>query len=209
MLNTDVLIRRKRTRFAFTIPSCVLAALFLFGCGPSGNTGPTANNPSPNPSPEATKASPAVASNANEYSIGDKIYFGLDGNSAAFKVSGWSDPEAKHSWTNSVVSVLAMRLPAWPKPISLKMKLGGLTKDPELPSQPVEVYANDEKIADWNVRELNEYTAPIPPSITKNEGLLTITLKIPKAVSPKSLGISEDSRLLGLACMEASLTSPQ
>jgi hypothetical protein len=205
MSSLGLLLRRKRTRFAFAIPSCVLAALLLGGCGPSGNTGPSGSNSSP----EATKASPGVASNANEYSIGDRIYFGLDGNSAAFKVSGWSDAEAKHSWTNGVVAVLAMHLPAWPKPISLKMKLGGLTKNPELPSQPVEVYANDEKIADWNVRELNEYTAPIPPSITKNDGLLTITLKIPKAASPKSLGISEDVRLLGLACMEVSLTPTQ
>jgi hypothetical protein len=37
--------------------------------------------------------------------------------------------------------------------------------------------------------------------------LLTITFKIPKAVSPKSLGLSPDSRALGLACFEASLTS--
>jgi len=180
-------------------------ASLLGGCPSAENPAPTASNSSP----EATKASPSVASNANEYSIGDKIYFGLDGNSATFKVSGWSDPEAKHSWTNGVVAVLAVRLPAWSKPISLKMKLGGLTKTPELPSQPVEVYANDVKIADWNVSELNEYTAPIPPSITNNQGLLTITLKIPKAASPKSLGISEDVRLLGLACMEVSLVPTQ
>jgi hypothetical protein len=206
MLNTDVLIHRNRMALAFKISCCILAGSLLFGCGPSEDAVSTANNPSPN----ATTASPSVASNTNEYSIGNKINFGADGNSKAFKVSGWSDAEAKHSWTNGVVSVLVMRLPARTKPISLKMKLAGLTKDPEVPSQPVEVYVNDQKIADWDVRELAmEYTAPIPPSITKDEGLLTITLKIPKAVSPKSLGIGEDSRLLGLACMEVSLSPTQ
>src|ERR1700680_1057236 len=108
MSNPDVLIRPKRTYLVLTIPSCILAAsLLFFGCGPSENPSSTANNPSP----EATGAGPSAVSNTSEYSVGDKITFGADGNSKNFKVSGWSEAEAKHSWTNGGVSVLAMRIP--------------------------------------------------------------------------------------------------
>jgi hypothetical protein len=172
--------------------SCsILAGSLLFGCGPSEDAVPTANN---------------VASNTNEYSIGNKIDFGANGNSKPFKVSGWSDAETKHSWTNGTVSILAMRISPVAEPLTLKIKCAGLAKNPEVSSQPVEVFVNDQKIADWNVLELAEYSAPIPPAISKSGGLLTITFKIPNAFSPKSLGIGKDPRLLGLACMEVSLT---
>jgi hypothetical protein len=190
---------------AFKISCCILAGSLLWGCPSGENAGPTTSSPSPN----AANASPSVASNTNEYSVGDKISFAAAGNSKPFKVSGWSDAETKHSWTNGAVSVIAMRISPTADPLTLKIKCGGFTKEPEVKSQPVEVFANDEKIADWDVRELAEYTAPIPPAITKSGGLLTITLKIPKAVSPKSLGMGNDPRLLGLTCFEVSVTPTQ
>jgi hypothetical protein len=48
------------------------------------------------------------------------------------------------------------------------MHLGGLTKEPELPYQPVEVYVNDQKVADWQLAaDPAELSAPIPKEITK------------------------------------------
>jgi len=198
----NFLFGHKRPALVCKIACCIVAASLLFSCDPSENAGPTANPPSP----DVTSASPNPASNSNEYSVGTMINFGSAGNSRPFKVSGWSEAETKHSWTSGAVSVIAMRISASADPLTLKVKCGGFTKDPEVSSQPVEVYANDEKIADWNVRELADYTAPIPPAISKDGGLLTITFKIPKAVSPKSLGMGEDPRLLGLTCVEVSLT---
>jgi len=119
-------------------------------------------------------------------------------------VWSWADPQ--QSWPNRPVAVLSMRIPPVTEPLTLKIKCGASLKKPEVPSQPVEVFANDQKIADWDVRDLAEYTAPISPAILSGGDLLTITLKIPKAISPKSLGTGEDTRLLGLACFEASLT---
>jgi hypothetical protein len=192
----------KRVALAFTLSSCALAALLLSGCGPSEEAVPTASNPSP----EASKAVSSVAPTTNAYSIGDKINFGTNGNSKPFKVSGWSGAEPNLSWTEGTVAVLALRISPVTDPLTLKMKAGGFSKEPQIPSQPVEVLVNDEKVADWNVRDLAEYKAPIPAAVSQAGGVITITLKIPKAVSPKSLGTSQDSRLLGLSCLEASLT---
>jgi hypothetical protein len=50
--------------------------------------------------------------------------------------------------TQGTAAVLAMRVSPTNEPVVLKMKLAGLTKDPELPYQPVEVYVNDQKVAD-------------------------------------------------------------
>jgi hypothetical protein len=92
------------------------------------------------------------------------------------------------------------------------MNLAGLTKDPDLPFQPVEVYINDQKVADWHVaEEPAEFSAAIPQAMTNSGGLpgtyrlLRITLKIPKAVSPKALGLSDDPRVLGVSCIDLQL----
>jgi hypothetical protein len=80
------------------------------------------------------------------------------------------------------------------------MKLGGLIHPPDLPRQNVAVYANGEKIADWEVSEPADFTAPIPPALTTNTEDLNIELRIPDAASPQSLGVSYDGRLLGVRC---------
>jgi hypothetical protein len=141
--------------------------------------------------------------------VGDKISFAAAGNSRPFRVSGWSEAETNHTWTNGTAPVIAMRIAPAAQPLTLKVKCGAFLKQPDIDFQPVEVYANDEKIADWKVRDVAEYSAPIPPAISKSGGLVTITLKIPKAISPKLLGTGEDPRVLGLICFEVSLTPTQ
>ena len=101
-----------------------------------------------------------------------------------------------------MAAVLAMRVSPTNEPVALKMRLAGLTKDPEVPAQPVEVYANGTKVADWQVGDKAEFTALIPPNATGDGNLLKLELKIPKAISPKALGQSQDPRLLGVACFD-------
>ena len=110
------------------------------------------------------------------------------------------------TWTEGTAAVLAMRVSPTNEPVALKMKLAGLTKDPEVPYQPVEVYVNDQKVADWQlVAGPAEFSASIPQEITRRGGLLRITLKIPKATSPKALGMSNDPRILGVGCFDLQL----
>src|SRR5438874_13457873 len=113
---TKLVIHGTRTALTFQTSCCLLAASLLWGCGPSEDAAPTANNPSPN----APSASPSIAP-TNEYSVGDKISFVAAGNSKSFKVSGWSDAERTHSWTAGHVSVLAMRISPTNNPLTLKM----------------------------------------------------------------------------------------
>ena len=50
-----------------------------------------------------------------------------------------------------------------------------------------------------------EFSASIPQEITRRGGLLRITLKIPKATSPKALRMGTDPRILGVACFDLQL----
>ena len=146
------------------------------------------------------------SANGPELSYGTKVSFGIGGGSERLRTSGWSKTEEKFSWSEGIFAVLAMRLPATQESVTLRMKLAGLIKEPELPFQPVEVLVNDQKVADWKVGDTADFIAAIPHDITRKGGELTITLKVPKAISPKALGLNADPRVLGICCHELELT---
>ena len=91
-------------------------------------------------------------------------------------------------------------------PLTLRMRGAGFTQ-PSVPTQPVEVLANGQKIADWQATsDPVDFTAVIPASIAKQGGELILEFKIPKAISPKALGLSADPRVLGICCFELEIT---
>jgi hypothetical protein len=142
---------------------------------------------------------------APEIQFNKKIVFAAGGNADAYKLSGWSKPEEKFTWTEGTSAQLHLRLPAANGAVLLKARLAGLVKQPELPAQTVEVYINEQKIAEWSVAQTAEFTAVLPNSLTKDGGVLTIELRMPKATSPKALGLSADPRVLGICCLDLEL----
>ena len=151
-----------------------------------------------------TPDKPVPSSNV-DLAYGTEVSFGAGGNAEPFQVSGWSETETQFTWTEGTSAVLAMRVSPTTDRVMLRMKLAGLTKDPELPFQPVEVYVNDRKVADWQVAKPAGFSAAIPQEMTRHGGLLRITLKIPKAASPKALKMSVDPRVLGVQCSDLRL----
>jgi len=61
-------------------------------------------------------------------------------------------------------------------------------------------------MADWQVSALAEFAVAIPHDITKKGGEVTVTLKIPKATSPRALGLNADPRVLGVCCSDFELS---
>lgn len=141
-----------------------------------------------------------------EVSLGKKITFQQGGSSEPYKAGGWSQAEEKFTWTEGTSALLRIPIAATSEPISLKVRMAALVKPPELPSQPVQVFVNDQKIAEWEVSQTADFVAAIPPAITKAGGVLTINFKTPKATSPKALGISADPRVLGICCLDLELS---
>ncbi len=137
--------------------------------------------------------------------FGTKISFGEGGNSERYKVTGWSKTEAKFTWTEGTSARLQLPISPTNDPISLKMTMAALVNPPDVPFQPVEVFANDQKIADWQVGNTAEFVAALPSAITKVGGVLNLEFKTPKATSPKALGQSADARVLGICCLDLEL----
>jgi hypothetical protein len=156
----------------------------------------------------ATFASARAAENSSDksYKLGDTINFGVNGNSERFRVSGWSQTEKEFTWTEAKGATVSLELPAVSGDLTLKAKLVGLIHEPELPYQPVEVYINGEKIADWQVSAPADFTAIIPQKIAATKKL-TIELRTPKSTTPKALQMNDDARVLGIACFEMRIST--
>lgn len=144
----------------------------------------------------------ADSSGPAEIEYGSKITFGRGGNSGPYKTAGWSTTEEKFTWSEGTSAQLRIPVPATTDPVTLKMRIAALVKPPELSSQPVEVFINDQKIAEWQVGDTSEFVARVPPDFTKKGGVLNIDIKTPKATSPKALGLSDDPRVLGICCLD-------
>ncbi|MFN2507171.1 MAG: hypothetical protein ABR589_00165 [Chthoniobacterales bacterium] len=145
-----------------------------------------------------TFATRPESSRGADYVYGTVIGFGTaDG----FKVSGWSRPEQQSTWSEGNKAVLALNLPPSENGrVDLVATMSAYTHPPALTSQPVEVYANEQKIADWVVSDLAEFSVGLPDTVARKGGTVLLSLQLPKAASPKSFGDGEDSRILGI-CM--------
>lgn len=149
------------------------------------------------PSPRASEpATPGTV-------IGRVIEFTPD--SERFRISGWSTTEGIYAWSEGTSARLALPIPADPGPLTVRMKLRGLIKPPDLPFQPVAVFVNDQKVADWEVGESASFTVQVPAEVTKTEETLNLEFRIPKATSPKALGINADDRILGICAYSIEL----
>ncbi len=140
--------------------------------------------------------------NTTRYEVGTLIKFGNGGDSERFRTSGWSKTEDQQTWTEGNSAVLNFNGLPPSQPLKLRITLLPFTKEPELPAQSIEVYANGKKVADWQVANKQEYTALIPAEAVGNTGTLTLEFRIPKVASPQSLGVSTDSRQLGVAAFD-------
>jgi hypothetical protein len=182
--------------------------LLLFGCAllvvPACSRNDSAPAKEP-PSSATPGVSPAQASNRS-YTLGTAITFAKGGDSERFRVTGWSDTEDDKTWTEGPSATLAFTGLPDGEALQLRAKIGGLAQPPQLPSQPVEVYANGVKIADWTVSDNAEFTAAIPPNAVKDSAL-RIEFKTPKATSPKSLGQNQDPRVLGIRVLTLTIDS--
>ena len=135
-----------------------------------------------------------------------RISLGGGGDGDRYKGTGWSKTEEKFTWSEGTSAKLNLPIAATNDPVTLKMRIAALINPPELPFQPVEVSVNGQKIADWEVGNTAEFSAVIPTEMSKLGGVLAVTIKTPKATSPKALGQSADARVLGICCFDLELS---
>ena len=148
------------------------------------------------------------------YVYGEKVGFGLGGDSHRFRLDGWSHTEPNFTWTDGIGASLIFSAPRTLRDVTLHMRLAPFIHPPELAMQPVRVFVNGRKIADWEVTEEKDYIATIPNRFvaprSKTAGrpdvrdsvVILIDLLIPKAQFPALIAHQPDWRRLGVLCSE-------
>jgi hypothetical protein len=141
---------------------------------------------------------------ARRYDFGSVIKFGQAGQAGGYHVRGWAPAEPEFTWTIGDSAALELHLPRVDQTLELRVRARGMTA-PAVPSQPVDVYANGERVANWQVGPPAEFTASIPRQLLPDTGVLSLEFRTPRATSPKQVGSSPDPRVLGICVTELRL----
>jgi hypothetical protein len=176
----------------------VAALLLVAGCKPAAETETRANAVA-TPAPAATVATKSV--------VGQEIRFTTGGNSEHYRVSGWSKTEPQFTWTEGTVAKLSLPIGKPQGALKLVVMAAGFVKEPELPAQEVQVYANGEQVAEWQVGTTEVVTATIPADVASRSETLALEFRTPKAASPEQLGTAPDKRVIGLAVYHVTLSN--
>ena len=131
--------------------------------------------------------------------VGRQINFGQGGDSEIYRTSGWSHTEQKFTWGEGNSAKLSLPIGNESGSLNLNVALAAFTHPPDVPTQPVEVFVNGQKLAEWQVGgNISGYNVVIPAEKVKGASTMEIEFRTPKAMSPKSVGLSEDPRVLGV-----------
>ncbi|AIY44138.1 Permease of the drug/metabolite transporter [Collimonas arenae] len=147
------------------------------------------------------------------YQFGEAVSFSKDGTGEKFILDGWSPAEDWGRWTGARTASLIMRVAAAEgSAIDLEFNSRAFLV-PTHQTLNVLVFVNDQKLGTFKYQYPLDAadsvrTVKIPGDlVAKSKGLLKIEFEMENPVSPASLGLSADSRNLGLGLTGLALRS--
>ncbi|MEO8434564.1 MAG: hypothetical protein ABI596_06690 [Pyrinomonadaceae bacterium] len=131
------------------------------------------------------------------YQMGTRIEFSRP-EADQYLGYGWSVPETAARWTDRGKAVIAFRM-APAGAAMLRLRLAPLLVAGKLDQQRLSIKINNQPLGTLTLQEseAREYSTLVPARLLSDQNVLT--LELPDAESPKNLGISEDTRRLGVA----------
>jgi hypothetical protein len=110
---------------------------------------------------------------------------------------GWSSPEPKFRWTDGREAAIVFRIRT-ASDTTLLLNAAPFTVDQKLPQQHLAVLLNGEYLQtlDLVAGPPRKIELRLPAGRLKDSNVLTFQLQ--NAISPKALGLSDDSRMLGI-----------
>lgn len=124
------------------------------------------------------------------------VFFNSDA-AEAFIIDGWSHAEDEFRWTDAKIARIGFVLEEI-SPISISIKLEPFIK-PFENTQNIKFYINEEYLSGYTFKSPGVQHVILNISDKNLQEKNVITIKIPLARSPASLGINEDKRELGIA----------
>lgn len=137
---------------------------------------------------------------ATPFPSGAEINFSVGGTSDQYLGNGWAGAEGQGRWTNQNQASMTMWLGHPASQVKIRVKLWALV-NANHPMQRLDATANGTSIAHWTFSDSLETTREIdldPGIIASNKGFLTITFSLPDAISPKAIGMADDTRNLAV-----------
>lgn len=122
-------------------------------------------------------------------------------------IKGWGAPEAWGTWSEGHDAEMALRVPAQAKSISIQAL--AFVMPPTL-AQRVIVRLNGVEVLSTRLTAFqgNSLEIPLNEQVRQTlpeDGALRLELHLPDAVSPRSLGMSDDARIMGLGVKSVSV----
>jgi hypothetical protein len=122
-------------------------------------------------------------------------------NNKCYLYSGWGGTESWGTWSTSTIAKI--RLPFAPSNLRfVNLELRPFISE-KVKNQPIIISVNGSKVNSISLGEQRTIKVPIPAK-QNAEGFWEISIEIPRATSPKSIGLSDDDRPLGLGIIKAS-----
>ncbi len=135
------------------------------------------------------------------YRLSEIVDFSGKGDGWLYATEGWSYPEDWGRWSLGEEARIDIRISGYiGQELTLNLTYGAAVH-PEQPCQKVEITGNGLAIATQEICHGGvdtPHSYRLPMGLVSADGLLEIRIKTPDAISPKHLGISEDSRILGV-----------
>ena len=140
---------------------------------------------------------------AKPYSINTVLDFQANSNNSLdYQWGSWSFPEMEGTWTNGKETHLFLNLQ---EPVKhdaiLNIEAVPFIQENH-PQQVVDIFVNQELVTQLIFKLdrplLNQYQIPLSAKLINSQSPLQITFRFSNPVSPHSIGLGEDQRLLGL-----------
>jgi hypothetical protein len=124
----------------------------------------------------------------------------LSGDPKGALLAGWSEPEANGRWTDGREAALALDLGTARCAVTLEVTISAMVA-PGAPRLRVEIWINRRRLEDWLFEQVD--ALPHVRTVTILDKALAdrcqvLTFVIRNPTSPRSLGISSDTRQLGI-----------
>ena len=135
------------------------------------------------------------------YPWGSVVRFTKKENGSVYQAEGWGQPEESYTWNNGKQARIVLPVSTTKSGASLTMSLAGYLVPGKVDRQRVRVLINHKLAGEWLVTNpgLREQTLMIPREYFAGSPELVITLEMPEAVSPASVGTGADERQLAIA----------
>jgi hypothetical protein len=132
------------------------------------------------------------------YTLGEKLRFGANFRGRAFLNSGWAVPERNHCWTVGDWAFVELNIGFAPQTdLILKIECSPFLGSANLEFQAIDLFVNDDLIGSCRVAGTSNLEFHIPRPLA-HSGTLRLSFHVRTPLAPSDLGLSDDTRRLGI-----------